>query len=149
MIQADISLELFGGACRLLENWVDLRLWSLLSFFEAFKLTPGVSMAFLRHMWVRSKRMVGSSMWRQISSTSSDGIIQVNNLYTKPNNLNLHRDGRRTLVKGKPLHFFLSKIICRVNPFRCIWRSRRRVRELDVMIHVVHEICHVLLLPEL
>ena len=148
MIQADISLELFGGACRLLENWVDLRLWSLLSFFEAFKLTPGVSMAFLRHMWVRSKRMVGSSMWRQISSTSSDGIIQVKK-YTKPNNLKLHRDGRRTLVKGKPLHFFLSKIICRVNPFRCIWRSRRRVRELDVMIHVVHEICHVLLLPEL
>ena len=96
---------------------MNLRLWSFLSFFGALKLTPGVSMAFLRHMWVRSKRMVGSSMWRQLrspswqsvgfrlSSTSSDGIIQVKK-YTKPDNLNMHRDGRRTLVKGKSVHFF-------------------------------------------
>lgn len=104
----DSSRHKFGsvwGACRLLENWVNLRLWSFLSFFRALKLTPGVSMALLRKMWVRSKRMVGSSMWRQLSSTSSDGIIQVKK-YTKPDNLNLHRDGRHTLVKGKSLHFF-------------------------------------------
>lgn len=116
----DSSRDKFGsvwGTCRLLENWVNLRLWSFLSFFGALKLTPGVSMAFLRHMWVRSKRMVGSSMWRQLrspswqsvgfrlSSTSSDGIIQVKK-YTKPDNLNMHRDGRRTLVKGKSVHFF-------------------------------------------
>lgn len=96
---------------------MSLRLWIFLSFFGAVKLIPVVSMAFLQHMWVRSKRMVGSSMWRQLrlpssqfvgfrlSSTSSDGIIQVNK-HTKPDNLNLHRDDRRALVKGKSMYFF-------------------------------------------